>query len=703
MKRILSTLLLSVIYISGSFIHAQDESEQLLIFRNTGEVNLLYSSKVDSIVCSIYDKDSIMHNEYVSQVFYGQDTILVVPIAEIDSVAFGPRNIVEYKDDVRQLTTSDLPYIIRYDGNIIYYRTNTPTNILPSIGEKLFYGEMDSIFPIGLCAKVTGIEKSASEIMVSVTDVELSEVFEKLFYAGRAQADNASLSRNNVTRSTHSFEIPCKINFCDMGSIAVNGRTIIDAAFVVHPLQHYYHGDFTINTSFGLDAQVMVVDKAEISIDDEFKTFHFPNIAQVLHPQLTIGAFAELNAELAFNYSMNRTYCHKWEWTRQNGTDTFVNHGSNDAATPEDKAEMDITCNGELYFGPMFIVEFNTLLSTVGARVKTKLGPSVKSEIGLKQIQALSKEYDPELYSQAELEVKSKLDIGGYTFTRNIFTGEETEYLLMRSSHSWAQMTFPYFPDFEVTRAVEMQQNNGNVSISTATKSNNEIIRDVETGFQIENENTNEILSIAFVDTITAENNTTQGVSAEFEIPNALYVPKKTIARPVFRYANHIIKADKARVLTDNHLQPIITMMADGVNCIVSGYPMVGSTVKDGIYYNVGNYMPVVTYDKAFGAITTPVHGIYITLEEVETLLGTWKGEINGNITSLTFNADSTGIFHKDVSIPFEYRTNYPQSGDIILMLDNSTTMAFVLHSLTNNELILKKKEEETYYTFTKQ
>lgn len=143
--------------------------------------------------------------------------------------------------------------------------------------------------------------------------------------------------------------------------------------------------------------------------------------------------------------------------------------------------------------------------------------------------------------------------------------------------------------------------------------------------------------------------------------------------------------------------------MADGVNCIASGYPIVGSTVKDGIYYNVGNYMPVVRYDKAFETITTHIYGIYITPEEEETLLGTWKGDINGNITSLTFNADSTGTLHKDVAISFEYRINYPQSGDIILMLDNSTTMAFVLHSLTSNELILKSKEEKAYYTFTKQ
>ena len=703
MKRILSTILLSVICLSASFIHAQDEADQLLIFRNTGEVNLLYSSKVDSIACSMYDKDSILHNEYVSQVFYGQDSILVVPIAEIDSVAFGPRNIVEYKDDVRQLTTSDLPYIIRYDGNIIYYRTGTPANILPSIGEKLFYGEMDSIFPIGLCAKVTGIEKSASEIKVSVTDIELSEVFEKLFYAGRAQADNASLSRNNVTRSTHSFEIPCKIKLGNIGSITATVLVSIDADFVIHPLQHYYHGDFTVNTRLGSDIKIMTVDKASVEMYDEFKTFHLPNIAHVLHPQITLGGFAELNAELAFNHSMRRTYCQKWEWTRKDGINSFVSHGGNDTATPDDKAQMDITCKGELYFGPMLTFELNTLLSAIGARAKMKLGPSVKSEIGLGQIQELSEGYAPELYAKAALKVMSKLDFGGYTFTKNVITGEENEYLLMRASHLWSQRTYPYFPIFEVTRAVEMQQKNGNVSISTATKSSNEIIRDVVTGFQIENENTNEVLSIAFVDTITAESDSVQGVSAEFMIPNALYVPKQTISRPVFRYANHIIKADKARILTDNHLQPIITMMADGINCIASGYPIVGSTVKDGIYYNVGNYMPVVRYDKSFGTITTPIYGIYITPEEEESLLGTWKGEINGNITSLTFNADSTGRFHKDVSIPFEYRTNYPQSGDIILMLENSTTMAFVLHSLTNNELILKSKEEETYYTFTKQ
>jgi hypothetical protein len=111
----------------------------MLVFRNTGEVNLLYSSQVDSIVCSIFDKDSVVHDKYVSQVFYTSDTILVVPISEIDSVTFGSRNIVDFKPGIRHFSESDISYIIRYDGNYVYYRTGTPSNILPKVGEKLFW------------------------------------------------------------------------------------------------------------------------------------------------------------------------------------------------------------------------------------------------------------------------------------------------------------------------------------------------------------------------------------------------------------------------------------------------------------------------------------------------------------------------------------------------------------------------------------
>ena len=704
MRRVLSTIVIFAITLLCGNVYAQTENDQLLIFRNTGEVNLLYSNEIDSVVCSVYDKDSVTHDEFVTQVFYTPDTTLVVPIAEIDSVAFGSRNIVEYKDNVRLLSAKDISYIIRYDGSVIYYRTDTPADILPSVGEKLFYGEMDDVFPIGLCALVTSVDKTADAIKVSVTDIDISEVYEKFFYAGSIQPVAVSMSDGGkATRSTHTFEIPCKISMGDLGSISVTGKVSVDAEFVVQPLRHYYHADFEVNTGFGVDSKLNIANKKAYSIDDVFATFHLPNIAGIIHPQISIGAFAEVNAELAFNYSMKRNYINRWEWTRIDGVDSFVSHGADDTANPNDKAQIDVTCNGGLYFGPMLTIELNTLLSAVGVRGKTKLGPSVKGEVGIGLIQSLSEEHNPQLYTKAQLDVCSKLDFGGYVFTRNIFTDQESEHKILGSVHSWGQRTFSLFPDFQMTRAVEMDRNNSNVSISTATKSGNEIIRDVETGFRIEDETTDEVLSVAFVDTIVAETDSMQGVSAEFMIPNTSYNAEQTIARPVFKYAGHTILADKARVLNDNHFQPILATMADGVNYFVTGYPFVGSTVIGDTYYNIGNYVPVVKYDKDFGKSPSVITGIYITKEEESTILGTWKGTYNGQALSITFRSDSTGVYEQGVAMPFTYKLNYPQSGDISLSLSDSVTKTFVLYSLTDNEMVLKPKDENVYINFTKQ
>ena len=52
MKRILFTLASFFMVSVAGLLKAQSEADQLLIFRNTGEVNLLYSNEIDSIVCS---------------------------------------------------------------------------------------------------------------------------------------------------------------------------------------------------------------------------------------------------------------------------------------------------------------------------------------------------------------------------------------------------------------------------------------------------------------------------------------------------------------------------------------------------------------------------------------------------------------------------------------------------------------------------
>lgn len=90
MKKII-TLFLSLIALLP--ICAQTErGEQVLVFRNTGEVNLFFSEQLDSIVYSRLDTSNIKHEDIVSQIFYSPDTAIIIPINEIDSVAFGSRN-----------------------------------------------------------------------------------------------------------------------------------------------------------------------------------------------------------------------------------------------------------------------------------------------------------------------------------------------------------------------------------------------------------------------------------------------------------------------------------------------------------------------------------------------------------------------------------------------------------------------------------
>ena len=122
-------------------LHAQSDDEQVLVFRHSGEVNLFYASQLDCIELSAYDAEGILHDEVVSQVFYADDTTMIVPIAEIDSVAFGSRNEIEMRPDVKDMTAeTDLPWILRFDGESIYYKLSTPATVLPKVGERLFYG-----------------------------------------------------------------------------------------------------------------------------------------------------------------------------------------------------------------------------------------------------------------------------------------------------------------------------------------------------------------------------------------------------------------------------------------------------------------------------------------------------------------------------------------------------------------------------------
>ena len=182
---------LFIMMLLGTFssIFAQDDSGQVLIFRNTGEINLLFASEIDSIVCSSVKTENSNDEVVPSQLFYTKDTTLVVPVSEIDSVAFGSRNAIEPKANVRMMASEDSLWITGYDGDYVYYKGNTPDNILPKVDEKLFYGQCDDLFPVGLVAKVLDVQKNGDSYSVKVENVELDQLFNRLFFSGAINDD----------------------------------------------------------------------------------------------------------------------------------------------------------------------------------------------------------------------------------------------------------------------------------------------------------------------------------------------------------------------------------------------------------------------------------------------------------------------------------------------------------------------------------
>ena len=261
MKRV---MIIFAALIGAMSTFAADENDQLLVFRNTGEVNLFYASEVDSIVCSYMDADSIVYDVLVSQVFYAKDTTLYVPIEEIDSVTYGCRNAVEYKKDAMAIDATHLEWIESYDGTYIHYKAHTPANIIPKEGTGLFFPAQESdIFPNGLCAKVEQVNGT----IVCVRKAEFDEVFDELFWAGELEVEIPSATRAEFETYV---SLNKKMKLGNGLSFNMSGGTSIVATFVVQPRRHYYHGKIELKgANVTYSAALNMTDVAPYEVQEE--------------------------------------------------------------------------------------------------------------------------------------------------------------------------------------------------------------------------------------------------------------------------------------------------------------------------------------------------------------------------------------------------------------------------------------------------
>lgn len=680
--RINTLLCLLGMFLSSIGLSAQTDDDQLLIFRNTGETNLLHQSKVDSITLTKIDTLGIEHEEPIAQVFHTTDTTLYVALAEIDSVCFGSRNAIEYRSDVRVLNEGlDMQWIIRYDGSNIYYKLGTPANVLPTKGQKLYFPEQSDLFPYGLCARVDNVVRGDKEIAVAVASADYAEVFSKFFYAGSMDGVAPAMEKALRAKEIDKGEtVKSSIAIGEYGNLTVDGRIGVHGDVVLDPLKHYYHAVIDIENVLGFSIKAKVRESAEYNFEHNFLHIPLPTVAAIFQPSIDVGLFVDMNAELAFEYAMDRKATTRIEWTRQGGKQEFKRNNPTEDGAQGNTAKIQVTLNGSIFAGLQTAFNFDMVGDVVGATAKLKYGTDFNGELSMGMLADLSKAYDVSTINKAELALQSKLKFEGNVKYRNGWIwGDVEETTILEYEHVISERKIDLFPRFFAPRAVAAPQKD---NVSVAVKSKNEIAHEVETGFQIVQSKQNPIPvdSIFVKDIEVNPEGEVQGVAAEMQIPKSLVNADSLVLRPVFHYAGYTIPHATMTAMTDSNIQPVIFSMSNGSATVVSGIPFADNITVDSTLYIIGSNIPIPKNDTVFHKVSpyADINESYVYYEDAQNLVGTWEGQFDDENITISF-ADNGTCNYKCADISMlnaMYHVNEPQSSCILIeSTDNSVVL----------------------------
>lgn len=186
MKRLIVALFAAIVVQSGI---SQTIGEAFYIYRNDGMINTFFRSEIDSMTYSYYDVDGVRYEEIVTQVVHTPDSTYRIPLAVIDSVGFVTPE-TRYQPGVIKLEGNIRNYIIGSDSLTVFFRTDTPSDLLPKVGDKLVTTEMSETFVGGFLGQVETREQRGDTIALGCSRIGLEEAFECFYYSTNGEYQN---------------------------------------------------------------------------------------------------------------------------------------------------------------------------------------------------------------------------------------------------------------------------------------------------------------------------------------------------------------------------------------------------------------------------------------------------------------------------------------------------------------------------------
>lgn len=401
----MKNITIALCFIISAFTSAFASSsthEPILIFRTNGVIDLLYSDEVSKIELSKFDADSIEHEDYVSQVFYlTSDSTLRVSIEEIDSVAFGARTSIKPKKNVRRITDEEANAITKFTETSLHYASGTPTSLIVTAGETVYYDIITDILPYGLCAKIESISHKQDEIEAKITYLDPSEVFDEYLIVNPGSERTEGPARSLEFDKRSPFEINVKDdNYKIHAELNILEFNLEPSDEVYNPIDGYYHTRYRLYIGPKIKLGMTVLpESGETEICS--KTIRTPQIGPLwVKAYADLGFFLRFWAEMGFNSEFELGHEVEFEWIRKDGKDHFTNPVVIERNGVTNEILSEIHLKGEIFFGAKIKLYLSTLFNRIGAGSSIYFGPNLTADFSLAKIQQLGKDFDETLYGK---------------------------------------------------------------------------------------------------------------------------------------------------------------------------------------------------------------------------------------------------------------------------------------------------------------
>lgn len=229
MKQTVYTLLylLALLLSVPQTVAAQEKATQdaLYVFRNDGGFNAFFYRDIDHFEYSKVDTFGVEHDDYITQEIHTPDSIFRIPISAIDSVAFVTPE-TKYMADAFVANANLVNYVIASDSSTWFrVKSETPSNLLPKVGDKLLIEQSCDLLPGGFSGKVTAVDQAADGITVRTERISLTEVYEQYVWKfDGSQFDPESDARTRANDDATNVKGKVK------GSLSLSGaRTLAKA------------------------------------------------------------------------------------------------------------------------------------------------------------------------------------------------------------------------------------------------------------------------------------------------------------------------------------------------------------------------------------------------------------------------------------------------------------------------------------------